>query len=62
MCREQQVEVEHVLGNEQKADILKKSLGRVKFAEMRSLIGVQNVRDEDFKLKGENVEINLKLT
>ena len=56
----EQVEVEHVPGNEQKADILTKSLGRVKFAEMRRLIGVQNVKDEGFKLKGENVE-NLKL-
>ena len=57
----EQVEVEHVPGSEQKADILTKSLGRVKFAEMRKLIGVQNVKDEDFKLKGENVESKLEV-
>ena len=56
----EQVEVEHVPGNEQKADILTKSLGRIKFKEMRSLIGVQDVCDDEFKLKGENVELSLK--
>ena len=49
------VEVEHVLGVEQKAHILTKALGRVKFIEMRELIGVQEEAKEDFKLKGENV-------
>lgn len=38
-----QIEVEHVPGNEQKADILTKALGRFKFKEMRDLIGVQDV-------------------
>ncbi|CAE5974354.1 unnamed protein product [Arabidopsis arenosa] len=44
------VEVEYVPGEEQKADILTNALGRVKFKEMRELIGVQNVVKEDFKL------------
>lgn len=34
------IEVEHVLGSEQRADILTKSLGKLKFKEMSSLIGV----------------------
>lgn len=56
-----QVEVEHVPGAEQRADILTKSLGRVKFVEMRKLIGVHMVSGDNFKIKGENVGINLKL-
>lgn len=55
-----QVEVEHVPGSEQRADILTKSLGRLKFREMRMMIGVHDVREWEFKLKGENVEISLK--
>ncbi|KAG7570069.1 Glycosyltransferase 61 [Arabidopsis thaliana x Arabidopsis arenosa] len=35
-----QIEVKHVPGEEQKADILTKALGRVKFSEMREFIGV----------------------
>lgn len=49
-----QVEVEHVPGEEQKADILTKALGRIKFKEMRELIGMKEVALKDFKLKGEN--------
>ncbi|GJU22231.1 putative RNA-directed DNA polymerase [Tanacetum coccineum] len=45
-----QVYVEHVSGDLQKADILTKALPRVKFAEMRRLIGA-----EDVNIKGENV-------
>lgn len=41
--------------SEQKADILIKSLGRIKFKEMRDLIGVQDVSESKFKLKGEKV-------
>lgn len=55
-----QIEVEHVPGNEQKADILTKALGRIKFKEMRDLIGVQDCKKEMFKLKGENVGLSLK--
>ena len=56
-----QMEVQHVPGAEQKADILTKALGRIKFKEMREFIGVQEV---NFKFKGEIVgsklEDNLK--
>ena len=55
-----QVEVEHVLGVRQKAYILTKALGKIKFLEMRDLIGVQEVSKEVFKLKGENVGVSLK--
>ena len=54
------VEVEHVPGNEQRADILTKSLGRIKFKEMRAMIGVEDVSEEKLKLKGEIVGVNLK--
>ena len=54
----EQVEVEHVPGNEQRADILTKPLGRIKFVEMRRLIGIEDV--SEFKLKGENVGVSLK--
>ncbi|KAG7588878.1 Reverse transcriptase RNA-dependent DNA polymerase [Arabidopsis suecica] len=50
------VEVEHVPGEIQKADILTKALGRIRFKEMRDLIGVLDVKKEDFKLKREIVE------
>lgn len=47
--------VEHVVGNLQKADILTKALGRIKFKEMRELVGVQALNHEDFKFKWEIV-------
>ncbi|KAK1409297.1 hypothetical protein QVD17_35823 [Tagetes erecta] len=46
----EQVSVEHVRGDKQKADGFTKALPRVKFEEMRSLIGVKNVN-----IQGENV-------
>ncbi|KAG7557329.1 Zinc finger CCHC-type superfamily [Arabidopsis suecica] len=49
------IDVEHVPGEEQKADILTKALGRIRFKEMRELMGVQDVENEDIKFKGENV-------
>ena len=49
----EQVEVQHVPGVEQRADILTKALGRIKFKEMRELVGVQDI--VNFKFKGENV-------
>lgn len=55
------MEVEHVPGSEQKTDILTKALARTKYKEMRSFIGVHNIEDKNFKLKGESVEVNLKL-
>jgi len=39
----EQVEVEHFPGNEQKANILKNALGRIKFKETRDVVGVQDV-------------------
>ena len=56
-----QVEVEHVAGNLQKADILTKALGRIKFAEMRELVGVKELKDVDFKFKRVNVEDKLEV-
>ena len=50
------IEVEYVPGDIQKADILTKALGRVKFQVMRSLIGVQDLEKSEFRLKGENVD------
>nr|GEW89601.1 zinc finger, CCHC-type [Tanacetum cinerariifolium] len=51
-CMERdQIYVEHVSGDLQKADILTKALPRVKFTEMRRLIGT-----EDVNIKGENVD------
>ncbi|KAG7578131.1 Zinc finger CCHC-type [Arabidopsis thaliana x Arabidopsis arenosa] len=58
----EQIEVEHVAGEEQRADILTKALGRIRFKEMRDLIGVQNVSEEVFKFRRDNVEINLNVT
>ncbi|XP_022558682.2 uncharacterized protein LOC111206341 [Brassica napus] len=55
-----QVEVEHIAGSLQKADILTKALGRIKFKEMRELIGIQDLKKMEFKIKGENVEVNLE--
>jgi len=55
-----QIEVTHVPGEEQKADILTKALGRIKFKEMRNLIGVRDMEKEDFELKGEIVGVSSK--
>ncbi|CAA7056013.1 unnamed protein product [Microthlaspi erraticum] len=55
-----QIEVEHVPGSNQKADILTKALGKIKFREMRELIGVQDLEKMRFKLKGENIRVSLK--
>ena len=49
----EQVEVQHVPGVEQRADILTKALGRIKFKEMRELVGLRDI--VNFKFKGENV-------
>ena len=55
-----QVDVEHVSGDMQKADIMTKALGRIKFREMRDLIGMQDISKGDFKFKGEIVGVSLK--
>ena len=44
-----QIMVEHVSCDQQKTDILTKALGRIKFREMRDLIGVNEVKKERFK-------------
>ena len=53
--KNEQIKVEHVPGSEQKENILTKSLGRIKFREMRELIRVQEVCEDKFKIKGEIV-------
>ncbi|KAK9069105.1 hypothetical protein SSX86_013221 [Deinandra increscens subsp. villosa] len=50
-----QVEVEHVSGEEQKADILTKPLARIKFKKMRSLIGVEDHPKSNSEIRGEYV-------
>lgn len=52
-----QIEVEYVPGVEQKADILTKALAKIKFKEMRSLVGVQAIHSLRVQvgIKGENV-------
>ena len=55
----EQVEVEHIPGSLERADILTKSLGRTKFVEMRNLIGVKNVNKGAFKLTGVECLISL---
>ena len=50
-----QVIVEHVAGSIQKADVLTKALGRIKFKEMRELVGVKDILSDEFKLKRVNV-------
>ena len=46
------MDIQHIPGSEQKADILTKALGRIKFKEMRDLVGVQELKDVNFKIKG----------
>lgn len=53
------ITVEHVAGKEKKADILTKALGRIKFKEMRDLIGVKDVKDCVYRLKGEIIDLSL---
>ena len=58
----EQVDVQH--GAEQKTNILTKGLERIKFKEMKDVVGVQDIDEANFKFKGENVgdkhEVNLK--
>ncbi|KAI3669699.1 hypothetical protein L6452_41042 [Arctium lappa] len=42
-----QIEVEHVSGDLQRADILTKVLARIKFAEMRELLGVKDLKEQE---------------
>lgn len=47
-----QIDVEHVPGKEQLADVLTKALARIQFKEMREKIRVQDLAKKDLKLKG----------
>ncbi|KAJ0944585.1 putative RNA-directed DNA polymerase [Helianthus annuus] len=49
-----QISIEHISGELQKADILTKALPRIKFAEMRSLMGVED-RKNEVTIQGENI-------
>ncbi|KAD6453258.1 hypothetical protein E3N88_07963 [Mikania micrantha] len=50
-----QIEVKHVSGDLQKADMLTKALPRIKFCEMRSLIGIEDLK-KGVNTKGEIVD------
>ncbi|XP_076883465.1 secreted RxLR effector protein 161-like [Bidens hawaiensis] len=53
-CVEQkELAVEHISGKEQRADILTKALARVKFDEMRRLLGVEDLLVSSRKLGGD---------
>lgn len=45
----------------EKADILTKALGMIKYKEMRGLIGLHSIEEKKFKFKGENIGVNLKI-
>ncbi|KAJ9561720.1 hypothetical protein OSB04_006880 [Centaurea solstitialis] len=51
--------VEHVSGEEQKADILTKALPRVKFLEMRDLMGIKGLDDMKQNYGGEYWKYNI---
>ncbi|GJX84602.1 zinc finger, CCHC-type containing protein [Tanacetum coccineum] len=42
-----QIKVEHISGDLQRADILTKALARIKFAEMRELLGVKDLMEQE---------------
>lgn len=55
MCVErEQINVEHVSGDQQRADVLTKAMPRIKFAKMRKLIGVEYLKKK-VNIEGENV-------
>ena len=49
------IDVEHIPGTEQRADILTKALARNKFKEMREMIKVQDLSENVLKLRRETV-------
>lgn len=53
------IEVHHVAGSQQRADILTKPLARTRFKEMRSILGVEDLSINGFKLKRESVRVSL---
>lgn len=62
MTWEYVIEIEHITRKEQKADILTNAFGMTMFNEMRDFIGIQDVLKDDFIFKGDNVDLNLKIT
>ena len=50
----------HTPGSEQGSHIVMKAFGKLKFKRMRRFIGVQDVTEDEFKLKGDNVGLSLK--
>ncbi|KAL0712034.1 hypothetical protein Bca4012_019012 [Brassica carinata] len=55
------IEVQRIPENEQRVETLKKALGKhLTLREMRRLTRVQEVHEDEFKLKGENVGLSLK--
>lgn len=56
------INVKHVPGVEHRADILTKALRRLKFKEMRDLVGVKDLSKMDFKFEGENIESKLEVS
>ncbi|KAJ9551624.1 hypothetical protein OSB04_015669 [Centaurea solstitialis] len=49
---EKEILVEHISGKEQRADILTKALAKIKFVEMRKLLGVEDLSISIRKLRG----------
>ncbi|KAD2804817.1 hypothetical protein E3N88_38194 [Mikania micrantha] len=47
--------IEYVAGKVQKADILTKALSRVKFLEMREVLGVEDLSEVKTEIKGVNL-------
>ena len=50
---EKEIMVEHISGKQQRADILTKALTKIKFVEMRKLLGVEDLSISIRKLGGE---------
>ena len=46
--------MDHVSGDQQRADVLTKAMPQIKFAEMRKLIGVEYLKKK-VNIEGENV-------
>lgn len=51
---EDKICVEHVSGNKQKADILTKPLAKIKFKEMRDLMGMEDISKSGLEIRGVN--------
>jgi len=50
---EKEIMVEHISGKEQRANILTKTLVKIKFSEMRKLLGIEDLSISIRKLGGE---------